>query len=356
MKNNPERKERLPGYSKVYFLTNGLPRFRSNDILIVDRALKNKKSFSKILERAEHQAGAILFLPAGEDTKQIQNFPHLFSLLMEKTKGLSKAKLRLVSLGGGSIGDWTGFAAHILWRGVDCVHIPTTWLAAMDSAHGGKTALNLGSWKNQAGSYHFPTEVYCCRELLLDQPHQRSLDCYGELLKIALLRGGKMWRELNRQALRTPDLRDFPPAFFWKMLPLAVQGKMHFVRRDPFEQKGIRHFLNFGHTIGHLIEGELGIPHGIAIFYGILFDLLWFQKKAILCQPAVNVLPWSPLFHFQQQISDPAPSLQKDKKMQSSTLIAYPTISSLGKPQLLPIALRRIVKRYRIPFSGHSVS
>ena len=104
---------------------------------------------------------------------------------------------KLVSFGGGSIGDLSGFVASIYKRGVPLIHIPTTWLSALDSAHGGKNALNFSKVKNLVGTYYFPEQVYIVKEILNQLPEEREREAYGEVLKMAIVGGGRFYASLK---------------------------------------------------------------------------------------------------------------------------------------------------------------
>ncbi|MBO9667261.1 MAG: hypothetical protein J7501_10665, partial [Bdellovibrio sp.] len=187
----------------------------------------------------------------------------------------SARKLTIVVAGGGSVGDFGGFVASILKRGVRLVHIPSTWLAAIDSAHGGKTALNVGGAKNQIGTFYPASQIVLVRSVLMAQPEARTFEAFGELVKIALIEGGTLWSSLAKE-------RNVSAALLWKHLEAAVKAKYKVVAKDPEEKSGLRHVLNLGHTMGHVFESYYELPHGIAINYGLDFALRWSVQKKIM--------------------------------------------------------------------------
>ena len=170
------------------------------------------------------------------------------------------------------MGDFTGFLASVYKRGVFLIHIPTTWLSAMDSAHGGKTALNVPPFKNLLGSYCFPQAVLVVKSLLFRLPEKERNAARGELMKIALIQGGSFYKKISKK-------RIFTHQDFWRFLPLAISSKLQIVKEDPYDEKGRRRVLNFGHTLAHALELRFKISHGEAVLYGIVFAVQWSEIR-----------------------------------------------------------------------------
>lgn len=212
---------------------------------------------------------------AGEGLKDLAGFPSQMSQILKLATRLESARPKIVALGGGSVGDFAGFTASVLKRGVGLVQIPSTWLAAIDSAHGGKTALNVLGVKNQIGTFYPAEKIYLVRSVLLSQPETRAIEAFPELAKIALIDGRAWTRSLTLS-------KETGGALIWKFLPQAIESKYRVVRRDPLEQKGIRHVLNLGHTLGHVLEAVHGLPHGTAIGQGMLFSIEWSFQRGLL--------------------------------------------------------------------------
>lgn len=212
---------------------------------------------------------------AGESLKQLSQLEnHLQNVLELNPLGLSRQD-RLIAMGGGSVGDFVGFMASILKRGIRWANIPTTWLAAIDSAHGGKTALNFAAQKNQLGTFYPAEKVFLVENILSRQPEQRWVEAYGELFKMSLIAGNPLFEKLN---LNKPISIDH----VWSLLPLAIEEKYKIVLQDPYEKTGLRQILNLGHTVGHVLEAELNIPHGVAIFWGLGFAVEWSRELKFL--------------------------------------------------------------------------
>lgn len=243
-----------------------------NCVLVYDQALEKISPEIKHWIRSFSVTYAV---KAGESLKALEKFPQHIRAFSEETKQMSARQMTLVSVGGGSVGDFAGFLASVYKRGVRLIHIPTTWLAAIDSSHGGKTALNVGGMKNQIGTFYSAESIYLVRDVLLSQPQIRAHEAYSEIYKAALLAGGIFWSEFSRSG--TPDNLSL-----WKFLKRAVEAKYKIVAKDPFEKSGYRHLLNLGHSLGHVLESLYALPHGIAVNYGIDFAMEWSRHRGDL--------------------------------------------------------------------------
>lgn len=166
----------------------------------------------------------------GEQLKSIDALPGHLRKLSQLSSPLQSRDLTFVVLGGGSVGDFGAFVASIFKRGVRLVMIPSTWLAAIDSSHGGKTALNINGTKNQIGSFYPASEVYLFRDLLLDQPPRRVQEAFGEVVKMGLIAGGPLWKKIS-------CLKNFDSKKLWLMLPQLIAEKYKIVKKDPFEKR-----------------------------------------------------------------------------------------------------------------------
>lgn len=241
-------------------------------LLIYDEILPTKSAAFKSWMRGFSLTYGVR---AGESLKAVEGFSTHIARIVKLCEKTSSRGLTVVVVGGGSVGDFGGFVASILKRGVRLVQMPSTWLSAIDSAHGGKTALNVGSAKNQIGTFYPADKVVLCRSLLMAQPEARSFEGFGELLKIALLEGGSLWNSLSKEY-------ELSAATMWKYLSKAIRAKNKIVAKDPQEKTGYRHILNLGHTMGHVLEVYYDLPHGVAINYGLDFALRWSVHKRLM--------------------------------------------------------------------------
>lgn len=276
--------------SKVLY-AQSLPNIQSlgSDTLVIydQHLLKASANFKKWLKGAPLSYA----VKAGEDLKDVQFFARHIQKISQLTQKTSARNLTVIVVGGGSVGDFGGFVASILKRGVRLVMIPSTWLAAVDSAHGGKTALNVSGMKNQIGTFYPAEKVFLCRDLLFSQTEARVFEGFGEVLKMALLAGGPFWKRLSQE-------RQLSREMLWKYLPLAVKAKYKVVNKDPKEQSGYRHILNFGHTLGHALESYYALPHGVAINYGMDFSIRWSLRKKIMSAKTFSELEGSAVMSY----------------------------------------------------------
>jgi shikimate kinase/3-dehydroquinate synthase len=174
----------------------------------------------------------------------------------------------LVALGGGVVGDLAGFCAHTYQRGVPVVQIPTTFVAQVDSAYGGKTGVDLPEGKNYAGAYHLPAAVIADTSTLASLSKEELAAGYVEALKTGLLAGGDLW-----ERVRSIDKLD--PENLIDVVFACARYKCTVVAADE-RDGGLRHVLNLGHTVGHAIEAATGYTryrHGEAVGLGLLAAL-----------------------------------------------------------------------------------
>lgn len=288
---------------------------------------------------------------SGEDLKSLNKFPRHMEAILQKTQSFSSRKMTVVVLGGGSVGDFGGFVASVYKRGVDLVHVPSTWLAAMDSAHGGKTALNARGAKNQVGTFYPAKDIYLVKPLLLAQPEERGFEALGELIKMALLSGGRLYDKLNKAGRLNANA-------LWNLLPDVIREKYKIVAKDPEEKKGLRHLLNLGHTFGHVIEAHYGLPHGVAVLAGLQFSLEWSFAKGFMNQKdylqlmqakfwrgavqAKQKSVWKNLSMLALLSEKPQKFmsyLEQDKKKTSAKKIRFIFLKSPGRPVIAEIPL-----------------
>ena len=204
-------------------------------------------------------------LEDGEEYKNLETLSKIFDFLM---KCNANRKTLLIAFGGGVIGDMAGFAASTFVRGIPLIQVPTTLLADVDSSVGGKTAVNHPSGKNIIGSFKQPE--YVCIELsfLKTLPSRELKAGFIELLKHGLIKDVNLFEFIREQTLEPLDFKFLEEAIFRSC---KIKGQL--VEQDETET-GLRAILNFGHTLGHLIETHAGYGtylHGEAVGAGICF-------------------------------------------------------------------------------------
>ncbi len=195
---------------------------------------------------------------AGESSKNAQNYLALAGFLAERE--LTRDDF-LVALGGGVVGDLTGFAAATYLRGIDFLSCPTSLLAMVDASVGGKTAIDLPAGKNLLGAFWQPSLVLCDTRTLDTLPREAFCDGCAEIIKTALLFDEPLYRTLFRCGL------DFPRE---ETITRCIEHKRAAVECDEFD-RGARQLLNFGHSFGHAIEKASGyrVSHGKAVAIGM---------------------------------------------------------------------------------------
>lgn len=225
-------------------------------------------------------------IPDGESHKTLASFEHICSFLLEQKfprDGL------LVALGGGVIGDMTGFVAACYQRGVDFIQIPTTLLSQVDSSVGGKTAVNHPLGKNMIGAFKQPQAVLIDTMMLGSLPPREFAAGMAEVIKYGLLGDATFANWLVEHAA---DVTALAEPQLSQMIRHCCQMKADIVSRDETEQ-GDRALLNLGHTFGHAIEAWLGYGrwlHGEAVAVGMVMAAQLSQSRGWLSQPQVDAI------------------------------------------------------------------
>jgi len=219
----------------------------------------------------------VLEVPEGEGAKSVATANRLWNRMLEAG---GKRDSRLLAFGGGSVGDLGGFVAGCFLRGIAFVQLPTTLLAQVDAAIGGKTGVDLPGGKNTVGLFHHPFRVVEETGFLVTLPRAELRSGLVEVVKMALLLDPAL---LERTEAELPRLLEGDPVALGPVVASAAAAKIGVVERDPVE-KGERKLLNFGHTLGHAIEASLGydgLRHGEAVAYGILFALRLAELRGL---------------------------------------------------------------------------
>jgi len=228
-------------------------------------------------------AATTVTVPAGESSKEFAAFGRLMNALLDQRPD---RKVTLVALGGGVVGDLTGFAAASLLRGVDFIQVPTTLLAQVDSSVGGKTGINTRHGKNLIGAFYQPRLVLADTDVLDTLPRRELLAGYAEVAKYGLIDDPAFWDwcEANGDAVLAGDAAKRTYA-----IEQSCLSKARIVAADERETTDLRALLNLGHTFGHALEAETGfgpeLLHGEAVGAGMVmaFDL---SAKIGLCPAA----------------------------------------------------------------------
>jgi 3-dehydroquinate synthase len=234
------------------------------------------KKFISVLKDIGLNVSLIEF-PAGESSKNIKTVMDIAGKLMEMG---ADRETCLIALGGGVVGDITGFVASVFMRGVPYIQIPTTLVAQVDSSIGGKTGVDLPHGKNLLGTFYQPRAVFADLNFLDTLPEKEFNNGLAEIIKYGIIDDEKMFRALedNMDAVKSKDS---------KLMPGLVENccriKKSVVEIDEKEH-GLRRILNFGHTIGHSVEtiSKFSITHGEGVALGMVAAARISEKTGYL--------------------------------------------------------------------------
>ncbi len=277
-------------------------------------------------QKIAEQSGAplVLTIPEGEASKNFSNYEMLLSKMLE---GSFTRKDCVVAVGGGVVGDLSGFAAASYMRGIDFYNIPTTLLSQVDSSIGGKTAIDLCGVKNIVGAFYQPKKVLIDPDVLRTLDQRQFSAGLAEAVKMALTSNAELFEKIKNSKDPEGDIEE--------IICEALRIKKEVVEQDPKEQ-GLRKILNFGHTIGHGIESyyEGKLLHGECVALGMIpMADPSVQEELIPVLKKYN-LP----VEYEAGAKELMPFILHDKKMQSGAISAVlvPEIGSYEICQLTP--------------------
>lgn len=220
-------------------------------------------------------------VPAGEEHKNLETVSHLWKAFLEN--GLDR-KSTVIALGGGVIGDMTGFAAATYMRGIDWIGIPTTLLSMVDASLGGKTGFDLPEGKNLIGSFHPPKLVMADPSLLLTLTERELRSGMAEVVKHGIISAPDLFAMCQRGM-------DWVKANLEEVVKHAMAVKIKVIEEDPYE-KGFRAALNLGHTVGHAVElvSKFELRHGEAIAIGTAAEARYAARVGLTSQSTVEAI------------------------------------------------------------------
>jgi shikimate kinase/3-dehydroquinate synthase len=268
-------------------------------------------------------SGEVMIMP-GEQSKTIAHAEIVWSELARA--GVNRADV-VVALGGGVVGDLAGFCAATYQRGVRYVQVPTTLVAQVDSAYGGKTGVDLEEAKNYVGAYHQPRAVIADPEVLASLEPEELAAGYAEVVKTALIAGGALW-ELVRSGADPADRR---------VIAACARTKLRIVARDERDD-GLRQVLNLGHTVGHAIETVTGYAtyrHGEAVGLGLLAALRLSDQEPLRAEVAELLRARGLPIRLDAQVDPDAVVMAtaRDKKRVGEGAVPFVLLPDPGRPQ-----------------------
>tara|TARA_B000000475_G_scaffold74316_1_gene59771 strand:+ start:7739 stop:8731 length:993 start_codon:yes stop_codon:yes gene_type:complete len=306
--------------------------FSNNSLIIVDEALDklNLHTLSDLQTK---------YFKVSEDTKNLNAIEAIWDIMFSSNLNRSS---EVIIIGGGVLLDLAAFAASTFKRGISFTLIPSTLLAMVDASHGGKNGFNNNYGKNQIGTFNLPNNVIICSELLSTLDDRDYKDGLVELIKHGLI-GSK---QIFNQLVISDDIKvDF------ETIKKGIQIKTDIVEED-FLENGKRKYLNFGHTIGHLIEHDsnFNLSHGQAVAIGINYELELSKRHFGLSQEVVDnynlflkKINFSNSYEFINNINDLIKILEDDKKSTEDS-IDIVLLSDISEPNLINLSFGEILE------------
>lgn len=276
-------------------------------------------------------------VPSGESAKAFSVFEKCHG---DGLRNNMNRKSLILALGGGAVGDLAGFVAATYMRGIRFIGLPTT-LLAHDSAVGGKVAINHTLGKNMVGAFHQPEAVFYDWDLLSTLPEKEVRSGFGEAIKHALIQDSTFYDYLLSNVNRLEDLQGEVLA---EVITKGISIKANIVKQDERET-GVRGFLNFGHTLGHAIEANMGygkITHGEGVVIGMIFALKLSMDRTGLSFDLKTFESWLTQLGYSLTLPpcdhhDLLASMKKDKKTTGKT-ITFIVLNAVGEPTMIQLS------------------
>ena len=277
--------------------------------------------------------GIICKIEQGEASKSMEGFEKLLQTMLDH--GFSR-KDCVVAVGGGVVGDLSGFAASAYMRGIDFYNIPTTLLSQIDSSIGGKTGINFGGVKNVVGAFYQPKKVLIDPDLLKTLPPRQISNGLAEAVKMALTSDAELFGIFeNKDIANSID----------EIIIRSLNIKKSVVEQDE-KESGLRKILNFGHTVGHGIEseGELrGLYHGECVALGMLPMCSEGVRERLLRVLGKVGLPTALDFNVEKVLA----AMEHDKKVVGAGNITVTYVNEAGKFELVTMPVSELKEKVR---------
>ena len=305
---------------------------QNESLIILDSALEQFKLHSNLT--ASHA-----YLKVSEETKNLETVEKIWEIMFSSNLNRSH---EIVIIGGGVMLDLCSFAASTFKRGISYTLVPSTLLAMVDASHGGKNGFNNDYGKNQIGTFNLPKGVIVCFELLNTLKEKDYKDGLIELVKHGLI-GSK---EIFDKLISAEDFK-----IETEVIKKGIQIKEDIVKEDYLET-GKRKYLNFGHTIGHLIEqdSKFTVSHGEAVAIGMIYELGLSKKHFGLPQEVIDLyvsylekLDYKKSYEFENSIDYLLGILKDDKKSKSDS-VDIVLLSDVSQPNLICISFDELIE------------
>lgn len=310
-----------------------LREYDSNSIFVFDENTKD------LINRDNRRC---VILESGEEHKNFDSIKCILDKAIES--GLSRDSV-FIAIGGGVICDMTAFAASVYMRGARVVLVPTTLLSQVDASVGGKSGIDYRNLKNIVGSFYPAETIIICSDALKSLPGDEFISGLGEVVKHAFLSPNDnlySFLALNRDKILSRDSKVLS-----ELLHESLLVKKHFIEQDPEEKKGIRSFLNLGHTFGHALESitDYRVKHGVGVAWGCvkaadagviigITDKSYSDKMKYL----LSLYPFDGDYKVDEaDLASYLGAIKNDKKKKNG-VVKYVFMKRQGEPVLSPLS------------------
>lgn len=290
-----------------------------------------------------------IVVSAGEESKSIEVLAEVSSKLLALGAGRSSL---LIAVGGGVITDLAGFIASVFMRGMRFGFVPTSLLAMVDAAIGGKNGINLLPYKNILGVIKQPEFILFDSTMLSTLPNQEWSNGFAEVIKYACIFDADLFGTLERHSLD-----DFMnnSKLLAEIIKTCVDWKNKTVLEDE-DEKGIRKLLNFGHTLGHAIEHDKKLPHGFAVSIGMMFAVSLSVRSSGLSTSIINRLSlmlsnYGLPSKIEIHVDNVMTVLKADKKRSKNT-VSYILLKNIGDGYIHEMAFEDVEKEIKLWLQG----
>lgn len=325
-------------------IINNLPQFISENcqsvskILVISDQNVSNLYLQLVMDKLANLYDAVSYvIPSGESAKSFDMYDKCQTFALSNR--LDRSSL-IIALGGGVVGDLAGFVAATYMRGIPFIQVPTT-LLAHDSAVGGKVAINHKLGKNMIGAFHQPNAVIYDIDFMRTLPTSELRSGFAEVIKHGLIWDCSFFEWLTSEITSIEDIKDEKLQY---MIVKGISIKAEIVSIDE-DEKGIRAYLNFGHTLGHAVEAESGygnITHGDGVAIGMVFAMKVGEKLSNHDDYSIRTADWLQLFGYPVSIPkqlEPIKLLNRMKLDKKATLgnVRMILLKEIGKVEIVDV-------------------
>lgn len=311
-----------------------------NAIAVIDQ---NVQSLYPTFAKQLSNQIPLISIEATEENKTLTGLQQVLDFLSQNN---ATKKTTLLAIGGGIIQDIVTFAAHLYYRGLSLVLIPTTLLAMCDSCIGSKSGLNYRDSKNQLGMFHAPEEIFIWPDFIRTLSKKDLTSGYGEICKFALITGEPFYSQIKASFAND----HFNTTDTLSHIKQSLLVKKEFIEEDEYDQN-VRKILNYGHTFGHALEAatQYAVPHGIAVTWGAdLVNFIAWKKGYLAGKTYQEIHQFFSDAFFKDIPKQISPSLilekaKKDKKGEAGKLTLV-LLKDIGSPVVLSFTIDDTLK------------